>query len=207
MTSRNQPGLFSELPDASRRGGRRSSYFFALWPDVAVRRRLASAAAALPLGEGGVAYRIKPERLHLTLAWLGDIGRAQVDAAILAAEDVQARSFLLRLDRTGHFPNASTAWLGPSSLLPALARLKAELDRELLRYGLPVASEAFVPHLSVQRNVRTLAEAPPFEVLWPVTGFALLRSARSNGKADGYRVVRRWMLDTGALAVHNRGDR
>lgn len=194
MARRDQPGLFSELPDATRRGGRRASYFFALWPEAAVRRRLAAAAAALPLGDGSAAYRIKPERLHLTLAWLGDIGRAQVDAAILAGEDVQAKPFLLKLDRCGHFPNASTAWLGPSTLLPALARLKAELDRELLRYGLPVASEAFVPHLSCQRNVRTLAEAAPFEVLWPVTGFALLRSARSQGKADGYRIVRRWLL-------------
>lgn len=194
MARRDQPGLFSELPDASRRGGRRASYFFALWPDAAVRRRLASAAAALPLGEGGVAYRIKPERLHLTLAWLGDIGRAQVDAALLAGDEVQAKPFLLRLDRSGHFPNAGTAWLGPSTLQPTLARLKAELDRELLRYGLPVASEAFVPHLSCQRNVRTLTEMPPFEVLWPVTEFALLRSARSAGKADGYRIVRRWSL-------------
>lgn len=198
MARRDQAGLFSELPEATRRGGRRSSYFFALWPDAAVRRRLASASAGLPLGEGGAAYRIKPERLHLTLAWLGEIGRYQVDAAILAAEDVQARSFLLRLDRSGHFPNASTAWFGPSKLSPALARLKAELDRELLRYGLPVASEAFVPHVSCQRNVRTLAGTAPFEVLWPVTGFALLRSARSNGKADGYRLVRRWSFDGAA---------
>ena len=194
MARRDQAGLFAELPEATRRGGRRASYFFALWPDAAVRRRLASVSAALPLGEGTVPYRIKPERLHLTLAWLGEIGRFQVDAAILAAEDVQAKPLLLRLDRTGHFPNASTAWLGPSTLLPALARLKAELDRELLRYGLPVAGEAFVPHVSCQRNVRTLAEVAPFEVLWPVTGFALLRSARSGGKADGYRVVRRWSL-------------
>ena len=194
MAKRDQPALFPELPEASGRGGRRANYFFALWPDRAVRRRLASASAALPLGEGSVPYRIKPDRLHLTLAWLGDIGQTQVDAALLAAEDVQARPFLLRLDRTGHFPNASTAWLGPSSLSPPLARLKAELDRELLRYGLPVASEPFVPHVSVQRNVRTLAEIPPFEVLWPVTEFALLRSARSNGKADGYRLVQRWTL-------------
>lgn len=195
MASRDQPGLFADLPEPPRASGRRAAYFFALWPDRAVRRRLASAAARLPLGEGGAAYRIRPERLHLTLAWLGEIDSVRVDAARRAADEVQARAFLLRLDRLGHFPGPNAVWLGASRMPAPLARLKAELDRELLGYGLPVAADPFVPHVTVQRNVRTPADAAAERVDWPVTAFALLRSARSGGKADGYRVVARWSLD------------
>lgn len=196
MAARDQPGLFADLPEPPRAGGRRAAYFFALWPDRAVRRRLASAAARVPLGEGGAAYRIKPDRLHLTLAWLGEIDRVRVDAARRAADEVQARPFLLRLDRLGHFGGPNALWIGAARMPPALARLKAELDRELLGYGLPVASEAFVPHVTVQRNVRVPAMPDAEAIDWPITEFALLRSARSGGKAAGYRVVGRWKLGT-----------
>lgn len=195
MASRDQPSLFADLPEPPRASGRRAAYFFALWPDRAVRRRLASAAARVPLGEGGAVYRIRPERLHLTLAWLGEIDSVRVDAARRAADEVQALPFLLRLDRLGHFAGPNALWLGLSKLPSPLARLKAELDRELLGYGLPVATEPFVPHVTVQRNVRLPVEGPAEMVDWPVTEFALLRSARSGGKADGYRVVARWKLD------------
>lgn len=194
MTRRDQPSLFPELPSPPRATGRRATYFFALWPDRAVRRRLASAAARLPLGEGGAVYRIRPERLHLTLAWLGEIDSVRVEAARRAADEVQARPFLLRLDSLGHFPGPNAQWFGCARMPTALARLKAELDRELLGYGLPVASEPFVPHVTVQRNVRTAVDANAEVIDWPVTEFALLRSARSGGKADGYRVVARWGL-------------
>jgi 2'-5' RNA ligase len=195
VSRRDQPGLFADLPEPPRASGRRAAYFFALWPDRAVRRRLASAAARVPLGEGGAVYRIRPERLHLTLAWLGEIDSARVAAARRAADEVQARPFLLRLDSLGHFPGPNAQWFGCQRMPPALARLKAELDRELLGYGLPVAAEAFVPHVTVQRNVRTPVEVPAEAIGWPVTEFALLRSARSGGKADGYRVVGRWGLE------------
>jgi len=195
VAARDQPGLFPDLPEPPRASGRRAAYFFALWPDRAVRRRLASAAARVPLGEGGVVYRIKPERLHLTLAWLGEIDSVRVDAARRAADEVQAKAFLLRLDSVGHFAGPNALWLGASKLPGPLARLKAELDRELLGYGLPVATEPFVPHVTVQRNVRVLVETEAETVDWPVTEFALLRSARSGGRADGYRVVARWELD------------
>ena len=194
MTERDQPGLFADLPPPPRASGRRAAYFFALWPDRAVRRRLASAAARLPLGEGGAVHRIRPERLHLTLAWLGEIDRVRVEAARRAGDDVEARGFLLRLDRIGHFAGPNALWLGSQRLAPPLARLKAELDRALLAYGLPVAAEAFVPHVTVQRHVRVPPEVPAETLDWPVTEFALLRSARSGGRADGYRVVARWPL-------------
>lgn len=196
MSGRDQPSLFPDLPEPPRPTGRRAAYFFALWPDRAVRRRLASAAARVPLGEGGAVYRIRPERLHLTLAWLGEIDSVRVDAARRAGDEVEACAFLLQLDRLGHFPGPNAQWLGCTRMAPALARLKAELDRALLGYGLPVASEPFVPHVTVQRNVRVPCEVPAETLAWPVTEFALLRSARSGGRADGYRVVARWPLAT-----------
>lgn len=199
MSTRDQPGLFADLPEPPRASGRRAAYFFALWPDRAVRRRLASAAARLPLGEGGVVYRIRPERLHLTLAWLGEIDSVRVDAARRAADEVQARPFLLRLDRLGHFPGPNALWLGAGKLSAPLARLKAALDRELLGYGLPVSAEPFVPHVTVQRNVRSPVEVRAEVIDWPVTEFVLLRSARSGGRSDGYRVVARWTLEQQTL--------
>jgi 2'-5' RNA ligase len=167
--------------------------FFALWPPDAVREELARVASVVPPGSAARAHRVKPERFHLTLAFLGEIDKAQADAAMQAASSVVAAPFDLVFDTVGHFARAGVAWLGPHELCSGLAQLKAELDRELLRFGLPVESGAYTPHLTCLRGVRDAPDALPFRIDWPVAEFVLVRSVVKAG-VSGYEVVRRWPL-------------
>jgi 2'-5' RNA ligase len=191
----DQLGLFSELQVPASLRLSRSRLFFALWPDRRLRSALAKAAAELPLGKSPGAYRVKPERLHLTLAFLGELNARQVEAAYRAGDAVRAASFAFRIDHIGHFEAANVAWIGPSTLDAPLARLKAELDRELLHVGLPVDTAAYVPHVTCQRRQRELPVAAAPNLNWSVSDFALMRSCRdASGRPAGYKVLRRWPL-------------
>lgn len=191
----DQLALFPDLPDAARLRPSRSRLFFALWPDAALRARLAAAAALIPPGGNAATYRVRPERYHLTLAFLGELDKRQVEAAQRAGDAVRAEAFSIRLDRIGHFAGANVAWIGPALTAPGLARLKAALDRELLHYRLPVDSAPFVPHLSCLRRIREPPDAPEPALDWAIDGFVLVRSARDrSGRPAGYKVLRRWPL-------------
>lgn len=195
----DQLGLFPELPDAASLRRSRSRLFFALWPDPTVRRWLARASRLLPPGDSPATYRVKPERLHLTLAFLGELNAQQVEAAHAAGDAVQAQAqaqtFALRIDSVGHFDGANVAWIGPSVIAPGLARLKAALDCELLHLNLPVEDGVYVPHVTCLRRIRERPDGPEPRIDWPVEDFVLVRSARDrNGRPAGYKVLRRWPL-------------
>ncbi len=191
----DQFALFPELGDAGRLRLSRSRLFFALWPGPHLRRRLNSAALLVPPGENPSTYRVRPERLHLTLAFLGELDARQIEAACAAGDAVRADRFGMRIDRVGHFEGANVAWLGPSITAPGLARLKAELDRELLHVHLPVDTGVFVPHITCLRRIRERPDAPELSLDWQAEDFVLVRSARDrDGRPAGYKVLKRWPL-------------
>jgi 2'-5' RNA ligase len=190
----SQLALFDDLPEGARkRRPTRSRMFFALWPDEGLRQALAAAAAHVPPGDAARSYRVKPERFHLTLAFLGLLEPRQVEAAQRAAAEVRARPFRLRLDQVGHFEGPNVVWIGPLALPPELAQLKAELDRELLRFGLPVAGGPFIPHITCLRGVREAPDAQAPDLAWEVGEFVLVKSVLKPG-ASYYKLVGRWPL-------------
>jgi 2'-5' RNA ligase len=193
-TAGQQLGLFGDGGGSPRgRAASRSRLFFALDPPKDVRAQIAEVIAQMTPGSSVRARRVRPGRLHLTLAFLGDLSRAQQDAAILAADRVEATSFDLVLDRVGYFPGAHVVWIGPSAIPTGLARLKAELDRELLRFCLPVEPQAYQPHVTCLRGARDMPDVEPFRIEWQVCQFALMRSPQEPD-AEQYEPLNRWAL-------------
>ncbi|MDR3416647.1 MAG: RNA 2',3'-cyclic phosphodiesterase [Nevskia sp.] len=195
MSRRDQQlTLFPEPAEGGRRPRTtRSRMFFALWPDERIRAELARAAVLIPPGDAARASWVWTERYHLTLAFLGDIEPRQAEAAERAAAEVHGRPFRLTLDTIGHFEGPNVVWIGPQTLPPELTQLKAELDRELLRYGLPVLSDKFIPHITCLRGVREAPDAPPVRIDWMVSEFVLVRTVVKPGQSR-YKVVGRWGL-------------
>ncbi|MBL6749072.1 MAG: RNA 2',3'-cyclic phosphodiesterase [Nevskia sp.] len=192
--------MFPELPQGARtRRPKLTRAFFALWPDAGVRQAVMRAADQIPPGGAGRLQRVKSDRYHLTLAFLGNLEPRQLEAAARAGAEVRAAAFALRLDQVGHFDGPHVAWVGPSSLCRGLVQLKAELDRELLRFGLPVAAGAFVPHITCLRGVREPPDALPLRIDWTVTEFVLVKSVAKDGVSQ-YKIVRRWPLAGAAPA-------
>jgi 2'-5' RNA ligase len=165
--------------------------FFAAFPDGETRRRIASAAAALVLGDGA---RLMPcENYHMTLAFVGEVSNAQA-ASLRAIGPFEVPAFTVRLDTYEHWQRSEVVVLAASRCPPALHDLQCKLRGELDRQEIAPDPRPFRPHVTVARNaVQALEQQAMSELLWPVTAFQLVRSVRSGAGAS-YTVVDRWSL-------------
>jgi 2'-5' RNA ligase len=179
--------------------------FLALWPDAAVRERLAH-AARVAIGANGLrGRRVDPARYHLTLHFLGrhdGLPQDVVARARAAADEVSAAAFTWRIDRVGCFRAArAPLWLGCSQLPDALRALHAALAAALRRHGcVPARDGPLLPHVTILRDARppctAVLESP---VGWVVDEFVLIDSV--VGTAAPYAVLSRWPLDYGVGAT------
>lgn len=126
--------------------------FFALWPPEELRRKLWHALA--PLRHAGPDVRwVPPERLHITLRFMGDTSAGAVSRLTGAADMLSAEAPVrVDLTRTGAFPRRGAPrvyWIG---VVPApLLRLRRLLDAALAREGIAPEPRSFAPHLTVGR--------------------------------------------------------
>lgn len=114
-------------------------------------------AARLRQGPGGSAGRwVRPEGIHLTLKFLGDVPQERLPV-IGATLDRVCRAhapFVLRLAALGCFPNTRrprVVWVGVEEETGRLERLQAAVERELAREGFPKEARRFTPHLTLAR--------------------------------------------------------
>lgn len=97
----------------------------------------------------------RPEKLHLTLKFLGDVNDATLEKVQRAAMDIASAAgpFRLSLTGTGRFPpkgDPKTLWIGvedDGQLSPVAARL----EDSLRRIGLKAEKRRFTPHLTIGR--------------------------------------------------------
>ena len=161
--------------------------FVAVWPDAAVRDALAGWQRAWTWPRG--AALVPPERLHLTLHFLGDVAPAQL-ATLAAGLRVPFEPFELRFGHAEVWPGG-TAVLRPDATPPALLRLHARLATALTALERPVESRPFKAHLTVARRAAG-ATPPPAQpqFSWRAdAGFVLVRSLPDRG---GYEVLERF---------------
>ena len=177
--------------------------FFALWPSDAVRGQCAAAARLLKARNQAGGHLIKPERLHLTLLFLGDaVPPKQEAAALAAAGEVSGAPFTLKLDMAASFRNPGHIpwWLGPHARVPELQGFYEELRGTLRTNGVSYDRGHFSPHLTVLRDAQRPLPATPIEpIAWKVSEFVLIRSLLNVHPPD-YQVVGRWPLTTKATA-------
>ena len=122
-----------------------------------------------------------PERLHLTLRFLGDTPASLLEPLRTALRRVGVAPFVLPVAGVGVFPprgRPRVLWCGVGHGHPHLQQLRQRLDDGLLALGLPVDLRRFAPHFTLARfgaavaPARTAAwlrrhrdfEAPPFRV-------------------------------------------
>ncbi|NNM81107.1 MAG: RNA 2',3'-cyclic phosphodiesterase [Burkholderiales bacterium] len=160
--------------------------FFALWPDEATRWRLEAVSKLLHRCCDGKVTR--PESIHLTLAFLGEVEDSQPLCAI--ASKISANSFEINIDRAGYWKHNRIAWAGTSEIPSALAELEKKLRTALEASGYLLEKRPFLPHVTLLRRgfaPKTLPGFEPFQ--WSVSAFCLVRS--SDG---GYEILEKWPL-------------
>lgn len=101
-----------------------------------------------------------PENFHLTLAFIGESGRAEDIKELLAP--ALGSAFTLKTAGVGRFPRpgGDVCWLGVKKE-PLLSELQAELERRLRSAGFALERRSFRPHLTLLRQA---AFPPDFDL-------------------------------------------
>ncbi|MDZ7724747.1 MAG: RNA 2',3'-cyclic phosphodiesterase [candidate division KSB1 bacterium] len=99
---------------------------------------------------------VNPERIHLTLRFLGDVERERLDAVMEAVQNAckAFEPFTLTVSKTGAFPNFKRPrvfWVGVSDPDQKLQQCQAAIEGELEDIGFPGEKRAFSPHLTLGR--------------------------------------------------------
>lgn len=152
----------------------------------------------------GIRGWCRPEDLHLTLAFLGELPPDALPRLEDAARTVAAghRAFTLRTAELGGFPDARRArviWLGLAPC-PALEDLAADLRQALAARGVPFDPKPFRPHLTLARLRRTCsveAFPSPESRSFPAERIVLFESRQGSG----YVPLRTWPLGPPAPGV------
>lgn len=125
-----------------------------------------AAVAALETPMLGVHWT-RPEQLHVTLRFLGDVLAEQRDRMLERLAAVQVMSFVLPVETLGTFPPPGrpprVIWVGTGSGHPRLFQLRQRVDDALLSAGLDLDVRTFHPHITLARCTEN---AGPAAVEW-----------------------------------------
>jgi 2'-5' RNA ligase len=127
---------------------------------------------------------VKPESIHLTLKFLGDIEEGRVAAIAEALDRVAAAGARssLAIGGLGVFPDARAPrvlWLGLDGPVDALVRLASSVDAALRALGFASESRPLSPHLTLAR-----IKERQREVGRALDASALLGQASALGRLD-----------------------
>ena len=169
--------------------------FFALKPPADLAEGLASEASTLAQRYGGKPAR--PETIHLTLAFLGEVAEERLPDVLAAGRAVQVPEFDLTIDRFALWPHNGVLWAGCAPPTDGLFHLVTNLREQLRAASIAFdGGSRFVPHVSLVRRVRAhgkLDLPAPIGRCWTCSHFALIRS-RLMAAGPDYAVVESFPL-------------
>ncbi|HLZ00171.1 MAG TPA: RNA 2',3'-cyclic phosphodiesterase [Candidatus Angelobacter sp.] len=96
---------------------------------------------------------VKPESLHITLKFVGEINAALLEQMKAAMSSVKSSPFEVKFAEIGYFPGAKSArvfWTGVHAP-ETLAHLASSIDGQLEPLGIAVEKAAYRPHLTLAR--------------------------------------------------------
>lgn len=157
--------------------------FLGLWPTRDTLERVLDQAERWTWPTG--ARRTPPERIHLTLHFLGNVAADRVPALATAMQDVRWEGCELSLDAAAVWPGGIAVLEAPQ-VPPALARLHASLADQLRSLDLPVEARRYRPHATLARKAAGALPAAGAVAWRSAPGFALVRSL---GGGRGYETL------------------
>jgi 2'-5' RNA ligase len=138
----------------------------------------------------------RPESIHLTLAFVGDIARDALPRLVQAGAATRGAAFELEFERAAFWRHNRIAYLKPATPPGALLDLVTNLEAALDAAGIGFDRRAYTPHLTLVRNAacgesRDMAIEPP--IPWRADEFLLVESRRAPTGA-GYAALARFKL-------------
>ena len=146
-----------------------------LSPDL--RKRLASLEEQLKSSGADVKW-VKPENIHLTLKFLGEIDERQLGEITKIIQETAGKNkpFYIRLASPGAFPKTNfprVIWIGIDKGDSETKQIAKALEEEIVKVGIPQENRPFSSHITLGRvrsglnreklvkNLGVLASNPP----------------------------------------------
>jgi 2'-5' RNA ligase len=128
--------------------------FIAIELPQEIKSALSNIQAELKQAHADVKW-VKPENIHLTLKFLGEIDETLVEKICAILEDIarQNTPFNLSLSDLGAFPKLNyprVIWIGVTNDQPVV-KIAEEIEKEAVEIGLPSESRPFSSHITVGR--------------------------------------------------------
>lgn len=106
---------------------------------------------------------VKPDNIHLTIIFMGDVDEKDIPAIISAIDPIvsQYGIFDISLGGMGLFPNIKrprVIWLGLNGDIQGIASLKTDLGKPLESFGIKQEKRPFKPHLTLGRFRKPVIE-------------------------------------------------
>ena len=183
--------------------------FVAIELDTTFLQALAAIQARLQQGQAGRAGRwARPEGIHLTLKFLGDVPEDKLKDIYRAVSQacVSFAPFALTLGSPGCFPNLHrprVIWVGVRDQGGQLAALQQAVERELGRLGYRPEERGFTPHLTLAR-VREDAKREEVDALARLISEAQAHATTETTstiamRVDGVSVMKSNLQPSGAV--------
>ncbi|MCK9362555.1 MAG: RNA 2',3'-cyclic phosphodiesterase [Syntrophales bacterium] len=136
--------------------------FLAIAPPDGLNREIARLQGRLQRIVTGNIRWVKPEGLHLTLKFFGDVSAMEVEQISAACGQAAAADapFTLSLRGLGTFPSAKrprVVYLEMEGDTKRLTVFQAKLEKKLSEMSFPREERPFLPHLTLAR-IKTLSE-------------------------------------------------
>jgi len=129
--------------------------FIAIGLGEELRESLAGVLAILRRRLKGVAW-VRPEKIHLTLKFLGEVGEGDIPSVRQALDETASlcSPFALSCGGLGAFPSPSrprVIWAGLEGGEESLSALVREIEARLSALGFPSEERPYHPHLTLGR--------------------------------------------------------
>ena len=187
-------------------GGRKVRSFIAIPVPSAGIEALEGVVGRLDSEIGRYVRWVRPEGIHVTLKFMGDIPVQKAEQVLESLPPVAAEfsPFELSISGLGVFPNARrprVLWAGLAGHLETLSALQQAVDDAVGGSGLPKEQRAFSPHLTLGRVRRDVTDGqlrkigelmssaqPPAAVSWTADTVNLMRTELDPAGSRHYLV-------------------
>ncbi len=162
--------------------------FFALWPDDTTRQRLLQLTGTLRLPG---AKRIRPENLHVTLAFLGNVDEQLLPTLEEQAADIAVPGFILLFDKLDYWRRPGIVCLTSGKSVPEALQLAQGLSGICSGLGIKLDDREFRAHVTLARHVRGKPDVRLEPLPWYADDFVLVES-QTWPEGVQYTVLRRY---------------
>lgn len=106
------------------------------------------------LNTGADVKLVKPEHIHLTLRFLGEIEPSMVEAVAIELQKVRFNPFRISLRGAGFFPGNGrirVVWIGVKNGFPEIVNIFNQIEDGLRKLGFRAEKKRFSPHITIAR--------------------------------------------------------